>query len=104
MSDRRIDELLGSLRAVPSVEIIRFGTRMPVVVPQRVTAELVAVLRRHHPVWVMTHFNHPKELAPEAQLACERIVDAGIPLSNQAVLLRGVNSSARVVKDLFQRL
>jgi lysine 2,3-aminomutase len=104
MGDRRLDELLRALRSVPSVEIIRFGTRMPVVLPQRVTEDLVHVLRRYQPVWVMTHFNHPKELTTEAEQACARIVDAGIPLCNQAVLLRRVNSSARIIKDLFQRL
>jgi lysine 2,3-aminomutase len=104
MSDRRLEEILRALRAVPSVEIIRFGTRAPVVLPQRVTDSLVRMLRRYQPIWVMTHFNHPKELTPDAERACARIVDAGIPLCNQAVLLRRVNSSARIVKDLFQRL
>lgn len=104
LSDRRLGELLAGLRSVPSVEIIRFGTRMPVVLPQRVTPELVEVLRAHAPIWVMTHFNHPKELTCEAQAAIACLVDAGIPVCNQSVLLRGVNSSTRLIKDLFQRL
>jgi lysine 2,3-aminomutase len=104
MGDRRLGEMLAALRAIPSIEIVRFGTRMPVVLPQRVTPELVAVLRAHAPIWVMTHFNHPKELTPEAGEAIARLVDAGVPVANQAVLLRGVNSSARIIKDLFQRL
>ncbi|MEK6607508.1 MAG: KamA family radical SAM protein [Myxococcota bacterium] len=104
ISDRRLDEILGALRAIPSIEIIRMGTRMPVVMPQRITPELCAVLRKHHPFWVNTHFNHPKELTPEAIDACARLADAGIPLGNQTVLLRGVNSSALLLKDLFHRL
>lgn len=104
LGDGRLEEIAAGLRSVPSVEIIRFGTRMPVVTPQRITEALTAILRRHHPVWVMTHFNHPKELTAEAEAACARLVDAGIPVCNQAVLLRGVNSSARIVMDLFQRL
>jgi lysine 2,3-aminomutase len=104
MGDRRLAELLSALRSVPTVEIVRFGTRMPVVLPQRVTAALVEVLRAHAPIWVMTHFNHPKELTTEALSAIARLVDAGIPVANQAVLLRGVNSSARIVQDLFLRL
>ena len=104
MGDRRLGEILGTLRAVPTVEVVRIGTRMPVVLPMRITRELVEVLRAYAPLWVMTHFNHPKELTPEALGALAMLVDAGVPVANQAVLLRGVNSSARLVKDLFQRL
>jgi lysine 2,3-aminomutase len=100
----RLDAILGRLRAIPHVEIIRFGTRVPVVLPMRVDAELCAMLRRHHPLFVNTHFNHPKEITAEARAACERLVDAGIPVGNQAVLLRGVNSSVRCLRALMREL
>ena len=92
------------MRAIPHVEIIRIGTRVPVVLPMRVDDELCAMLRRYHPLFINTHFNHPKELTPQARAACERLADAGIPLGNQTVLLRGVNSSARVMRKLFTEL
>jgi lysine 2,3-aminomutase len=104
MADARLDELLAGLRSVPSVEVIRIGSRVPVVLPMRVTAELAQILRKYAPVWVNTHFNHPKELTPEARAACARLVDAGIPMGNQTVLLKGVNSSVRTLKTLFQQL
>ena len=92
LSTRRLDYLLGRLRAIPHVETIRIGTRLPVVCPMRIDAELTAALRKHHPLFINTHFNHVKELTPEARAGCERLVDAGIPVGNQTVLLRGVNS------------
>ncbi|HEX2572838.1 MAG TPA: KamA family radical SAM protein [Polyangia bacterium] len=100
----RLEWIISSLRAIPHVEIIRLGTRVPVCLPQRITDELVAMLRRYHPLYINTHFNHPKELTPEARAGCERLADAGIPLGNQAVLLRGVNSSARTLRALFREL
>ncbi len=104
LTDARLGEILAALRAIPHVEIIRIGTRAPVVLPMRVTAELCVLLRKHAPVFMVTHFNHPKELTPEATAACERLVDAGIPVENQTVLLRRVNSRARTIRDLNQRL
>lgn len=104
MSDAKILSLLQALRGIPTIEVIRFGSRLPVVLPQRITPELVGILRSFHPVWVNTHFNHPKELTRESRAACARMVDAGIPLGNQSVLLRRVNSSVRTLKTLFQRL
>jgi lysine 2,3-aminomutase len=100
----KLDWILGRLRAIPHVEIIRVGTRVPVVLPMRIDDELVAMLRKHHPFFVNTHFNHAKEITPEARLACEKLVDAGIPVGNQAVLLRGVNSSVRSLRRLFRDL
>jgi lysine 2,3-aminomutase len=100
----RLDELLGRLRAIDHVEIIRLGTRVPVVLPMRVDDELCAMLRRHHPLYINTHFNHPKEITAAARAACERLVDAGIPVGNQAVLLRGVNSSVRCLRALMRAL
>jgi len=100
----RLVELLSRLRAIPHVEIIRIGTRIPVVCPMRIDAELVAALRAFHPLYVNTHFNHARELTPEARAACERLVDAGIPVGNQAVLLRGVNSSVKSLRALMRGL
>ncbi|MGE3459635.1 MAG: KamA family radical SAM protein, partial [Kofleriaceae bacterium] len=104
LSTRRLDYLLGRLRAIPHVETIRIGTRLPVVCPMRVDDELVAALRRHHPLFVNTHFNHVKELTPLARAACERMADAGIPVGNQTVLLRGVNSSVPALRALMRGL
>jgi lysine 2,3-aminomutase len=100
----KLDHILGRLRAIPHLEILRIGTRVPVVNPFRVDDELVAMLRRHHPLFVNTHFNHPRELTAEARAACARLVDAGIPVGNQAVLLRGVNSSVRCLRALMREL
>jgi lysine 2,3-aminomutase len=104
LSDERLDEILSALRAVPHVQLLRVATRAPVTNPMRITAPLAALLRRHAPLFVVTHFNHPKECTPEAREACERLVDHGVPVENQSVLLRGVNSSARILTDLNQRL
>ena len=104
MSTARLDAVLTRLRAIPHVETIRLGTRVPVVLPMRVDDELTRMLRRHHPLFVNTHFNHPKELTAEAGAACERLVDAGVPVGNQTVLLRGVNSSVRCMRALMRRL
>ncbi len=104
LSTRRLDYLLGRLRKIPHVETIRIGTRLPVVCPMRVDDELCAMLRTHHPVFVNTHFNHVKELTPEARAACERLADAGVPVGNQTVLLRGVNSSVRSLRALMRGL
>jgi len=98
------EEIIAAVREIPHVEIIRIGTRVPVVLPMRIDDELCAMLRRYHPLYINTHFNHPKELTPLARTACERLADAGIPLGNQTVLLRGVNSSVRVMRRLFTEL
>jgi lysine 2,3-aminomutase len=104
LSTERLAWILGEVRAIPHVDIIRIGTRVPVALPMRVDEELCRVLRRFHPLYVNTHFNHPKELTPEARAACEKLADAGIPLGNQCVLLRGVNSQARTLEVLFRGL
>jgi lysine 2,3-aminomutase len=104
MSDDRLEAILARVRAVPHVEIVRIGTRMPVVCPQRVTPELCATLERHHPLFLNTHFNTPKELTEASREACARLAGAGIPLGNQSVLLRGVNDCAHVMKELVQGL
>lgn len=104
MKTERLESILAKVRAIPHVEIIRIGTRIPVVCPMRIDDELVGMLRRYHPLFVNTHFNHAKELTAEAKLACERLVDAGIPVGNQAVLLRGINSSSQSLRALFRGL
>jgi len=104
MATPKIAGLLGRLRAIPSIETIRLATRVPVALPQRITAELLRALRPHHPIWVMTHFNHPRELAPEARAALRRLADAGFPVMNHTVLLRGVNDDAATLAELFRGL
>ncbi len=104
LSTAKLDTLLGKLRAIPHLEIIRIGTRIPVCNPMRVTPELTEMLRKHHPLFVITHFNHPKEITPEARAACEALVDAGVPVENQAVLMRRLNSTPRAITDLCHRL
>lgn len=104
ISDERLEMILRRLRAIPHVEIIRIGTRTPVVMPQRITDKLCQIIKKYHPVWLNTHFNHPEEITPEAEAACARLADAGIPLGNQSVLLRGVNDCPYIIKDLVHRL
>lgn len=104
LSTDRLEDIVARVRAIKHVEIIRIGTRVPVVLPMRIDDELCAMLRRYHPLYINTHFNHPKELTPLARTGCERLADAGIPLGNQTVLLRGVNSSTRVMRKLFTEL
>lgn len=103
-SDERLDYILGSLRAIPHVEMFRLGTRNLVTLPQRITDDFIYMLRKHHPVYVNTHFNHPKECTREAYDACRRLADAGVPISNQAVLLKGVNDSVEIFKELNHKL
>jgi lysine 2,3-aminomutase len=104
MATERLARLVAAVRAIPSVETIRLATRVPVVLPQRVTDELVQALRPYHPIWVMTHFNHPRELTREAGEAAARLADAGFPVMNHSVLLRGVNDRADVLASLFRGL
>ena len=103
-SDANLDWLLSELRAIPHIEIVRLGSRLPVVNPFRITDALCDVLRKHHPVWLNTHFNHPKELTPEAAEACARLADAGVPVGNQSVLLRGINDDAETMRVLCEGL
>jgi lysine 2,3-aminomutase len=103
-SDGRLEWLLARLREIPHVELIRLGTRLPVTLPFRVTDSLCAMLEKYHPIWVNTHFNHPRELTAEAAAACDRLLRAGIPVGNQSVLLRGVNDSLEVMQLLCETL
>lgn len=104
LSDGSLEFIIGEIRAIPHVEIIRLGTRVPVVMPQRITPELVAMLRKYHPLWLNTHFNHPKEVTLEAKRACAMLADAGIPLGNQSVLLRGINDCPHIMTKLVHDL
>lgn len=104
MATDRLTAILGRIRQIPSIETIRLATRVPVALPQRITAELLEALHGHHPIWVMTHFNHPKELTVESRAALRRLADAGFPVMNQTVLLRGINDRAEVLAELFRGL
>ena len=104
LSDDRLDYLLGRLRAIPHVEIFRLGTRNLVTLPQRITDDLVQMLKKHQPVWVNTHFNHPLECTGEAFDAARRMADAGCVIGNQMVLLKGINDDPRIVKELNHKL
>ena len=104
VSDAKLEYIIKRLRAIPHVEIIRIGSRTPVVCPQRITDDLCNMLKKYHPIWLNTHFNHPNEVTPESAAACARLADAGIPLGNQSVLLRGVNDCVHVMKHLVHEL
>jgi len=104
MATPRIERVVAAVRAIPHVDTIRLATRVPVTLPMRITGELLRALRPHHPLWVMTHFNHPKELTPQSIAACTRLANAGFPVMNQTVLLRGVNDDAATLEALFRGL
>ncbi|MCC7519284.1 MAG: KamA family radical SAM protein [Verrucomicrobiae bacterium] len=104
LGDDKLDRLLGALRAIPHLEFLRIGSRIPIFLPQRVTPALCAVLRKHHPIWMSVHVNHPRELTVEVREALGRLSDAGIPLGNQSVLLAGVNDSVEVMRELVHKL
>ncbi len=104
LSDHKLDYLLGRLRAIPHVEFIRIGSRIPVFLPQRITPGLCEVIRKHGPLWMSIHMNHPREATQEVREALERLSFAGVPLGNQSVLLRGVNDDAETMKSLIHRL
>ena len=104
LSDARIDYILSSVRAIKHVQIIRIGSRMPVTLPQRITENLCAILKKYHPLYLNTHFNHPNEITPESTKACAMLADSGIALGNQSVLLKGVNDAPEVMKELVQKL
>ncbi len=104
VSDERLEYIISRVRAIPHVEIIRLGSRTPVVCPQRITDNLVNMLKKYHPVWLNTHFNHPQEVTKESMAACAKLADAGIPLGNQTVLLRGVNDCVNTMKKLVHEL
>jgi lysine 2,3-aminomutase len=104
LSDERIDYLLGRLRGIKHVEFVRLGTKVPAVLPMRVTRSLIRVLKKHHPLWMSIHFTHPSELSPEVTEAVTRLADAGIPLGSQTVLLKDINDSVETLKNLYHGL
>ena len=104
VSDEKLEYIIRKFREIPHVEIVRLGTRTPVVCPQRITDDLVNMLKKYHPIWLNTHFNHPKEFTPESIEALRKLADAGIPLGNQSVLLRGVNDCPHIMMELVHKL
>lgn len=104
LSDQYLDWILTELRQIEHVQVIRIGSRMPVVLPYRITDELVDMLKKHHPVWLNTHFNHPREVTSSSRAALKKLADAGIPLGNQTVLLAGVNDCVRIIRSLVHKL
>lgn len=103
-NERKLEYIISNLRKIPHVEIIRIGSRFPVLLPQRITTELCQMLEQHHPVWLNTHFNHPKEITPEAAAACDRLLRHGIPVQNQSVLLKGINDDVDTMRELLTGL
>ena len=104
LSDTQLEYIVSSIRAIKHVQIIRIGTRMPVVNPKRVTPKLADMLKKHHPLYINTHFNHPDEITTESAAACDMLSNAGIPLGNQSVLLKGVNDDVEIMRTLVQKL
>jgi lysine 2,3-aminomutase len=104
LSDKKLDHLLGELRKIPHVEFIRIGSRIPVFLPQRITPELCEIFKKHGPIWLSIHVNHPAECTHELRDACERLSYAGVPIGNQSVLLKNVNDDAEIMKSLIHRL
>ena len=104
LSDERLEWVLSRLRQIPHVELVRLGTKVPAVLPQRITPKLCRMLRRYHPLWMSLHFTHPDECTPESHLACTRLANAGIPLGSQTVLLRGINDDVETLKRLYHKL
>ena len=104
LSDKKLDWVISQIRSIPHVEIIRIGTKVPAVLPQRITPQLVKMLRKYHPLWMSLHFTHPDECTPEAYRATRLLADAGIPLGSQTVLLKGVNDNVDTMKDLVHHL
>jgi len=104
LGTEQLENIISRVREIPHVEIIRIGTRVPVVLPMRIDEQLVNMLKKYHPLYINTHFNHPKEITEESKRACEMLANAGIPLGNQTVLLRRVNDDAMIMKKLMQKL
>ena len=104
LADDKLEHIIKLLYEIPHVEVVRLGSRLPVVLPQRITDDLCNMLKKYHPIWLNTHFTHPKEITPESSAACEKLANAGVPLGNQSVLLAGVNDCVHVMKELVQGL
>jgi len=104
LSDKKLDSILSRLHAIPHLEVIRIGSRVPCTLPQRITRDLAKILAKYHPLYINTHFNHPRELTSEAEKACGRLANSGIPLGCQTVLLKGINDDVQTLKTLFTGL
>ncbi len=104
MGDAPLERIIARLRRIGHVEVIRIGTRVPVVLPMRITPELTDMLKKYQPIWINTHFNHPKEITKESEKACANIIEAGIPLGNQSVLLKNINDDTETMKELLLKL
>lgn len=104
LEDEQLDDLLSKVRAISHVEFLRIGTRVPVTLPQRITEDLVKILKRYSPLWMSIHFNHPKEITKRCRIACDMLSDAGIPLGSQTVLLKGINDRPYIMKKLMHEL
>jgi lysine 2,3-aminomutase len=104
LDDGKLKNILDGLRSIPSIEIIRIGSRAPCTLPMRITKKLTGLLKRYHPLYINTHFNHPSEITPASAAACASLANAGIPLGNQTVLLKGVNDRPEIIKDLMHKL
>ena len=104
LTDNMFEKVLSRLRSISHIEIIRIGTKMPCVLPHRITDNLCNIIKKYHPIYVNTHFNHPWEITPESTEACERLSNAGCPVGNQMVIMKGVNDNPEVVKELMQKL
>jgi len=104
LSTEKLESFIKPIKEIENVEIIRIGTRVPVVYPMRIDEKLTSMLKKYHPLYINTHFNHPQEITSESTKACAMLADAGIPLGNQSVLLKGVNDDPAVMKDLVQKL
>jgi lysine 2,3-aminomutase len=104
LTDTMLEKILKRIRQIPHIEIIRIGTKMPCVLPHRITPKLCDIIKKYHPIYINTHFNHPWEITPESTKACEMLANAGCPVQNQAVLMKGVNDDADIMKELFNKL
>ena len=104
LTDNRLEKILKSLRKIPSIEVIRIGTRVPCTLPMRVTRNLAAMLRKYHPIYINTHFNHPAEITTQAAHACSMLANVGIPMGCQTVLLQGVNDNSEIIRELMLKL
>jgi lysine 2,3-aminomutase len=104
MSTEKLVRIVAAVREIPTVETVRLATRVPVTLPMRIDRQLLRALRPHQPIWVMTHFNHPREITVQSRRACEMLADAGFPVMNQTVLLRGINDDAATLETLFRAL
>ncbi len=104
LGDHILEEIIKNIKSIPHVEFVRLGTRMPVTLPQRITTDLVVMLKKYSPIWMSIHFNHPKEITKRVKYACDLLADSGIPLGSQTVLLKGINDRPSVMRKLVQEL